>query len=102
MTLQDEAVAMMKHGSPPGAVYARLVAQGMTDNEARALVDGLVALKQQAAALDPKRLREEAIWMFWNGATADDVVRHFVTVGVAEEHARPEVDRILVAVSKMT
>jgi hypothetical protein len=51
--------------------------------------------------MDPTRLRGEAKWMFLRGASIDDVVAHFVRVGVPEEHARPEATRILSAVQKL-
>lgn len=99
--LTDEAVDLMKRGAAPAAVYERLVASGVSDPDARGLVDRLVALKRQAEARDPERLRNEAIWMFWHGAASEQVVAHFVAAGVAEEHARPEVDRIFARVQTL-
>ena len=51
--------------------------------------------------MDPTRLRHEAIGMFMRGAGIDDVVAHFVQVGVSEEHARPEAERLEVAAAKL-
>jgi hypothetical protein len=99
--LGEEAVAMMKTGVQPGVVFERLVTSGVAAEEARAYVDQLVAFKQQAEAMDPTRLRNEAIWMFWQGAPATNVVEHFVRAGVALEHAVPAVERIEADVRKM-
>ena len=99
--LQEEAVAMMKTGVPPAAVFDRLVASGVELEEARGFVDQLVAFKRQADALDPTRLRNEAIWLFWQGAPKIAVVEHFVKTGVALEHAQPQADRIEIEVRAM-
>jgi len=99
--LSEEAVAMMKTGVPPAAVFDRLVASGVEREEARAFVDQLATFKRQAEALDPKRLRNEAIWMFWQGAPSTAVVEHFVTAGVALEHALPVVEKIEAEVRSM-
>jgi len=98
---RDDAISLLKTGTPPAAIYSRLMAAGMTDAQARSMLDELLALKHKADAMDPARLRNEAIWMLWNGAPAEQVVQHFVAAGVADEHARPEVDRIAVAITKM-
>lgn len=92
---------MMKAGHHPASVFAQLRARGVADLDARAYVDQLVALKQQAAAMDPTRLREEAKWMLWQGAPAEQVVERFKSLGIAEEHARPEVERILASLRTM-
>jgi hypothetical protein len=99
--LQEDAVAMMKTGVPPAAVFDRLVASGVETEEARGFVDQLVLFKRQAEALEPTRLRNEAIWMFWQGAPKTAVVEHFVRTGVAPEHAVPAVDKIELEVRAM-
>jgi hypothetical protein len=99
--LRDEAVSMMKEHRLPDTVYAHLVSRGVDINEAHALVTELVALKQKADALDPNRLREEAKWMLFRGANVEDAVAHFVRAGIAEEHARPEIVRILALVKRL-
>lgn len=90
----DDAVNMMKNGAPPYVVYQHLVGNGVHDHEARALIDRLVMQKQQAEALDPNRLRDEAKWMLAQGAPLEHVVQHFVRAGIVEAHARPEAERL--------
>jgi hypothetical protein len=98
---RDDAIQLLKSGRAPDDVYAHLVAAGADQAEADALVGELIALKRQADAMDPARLREDAKWMLARGASEDDVVRHFVGAGIAEEHARPEAARIADAVRRM-
>jgi ribosomal protein S27AE len=96
-----EAIALLKEGRPAGEVHAQLVARGVAPDAAGTLVNELLALKQQAdaataqaAARDPKRLRQEAKWMFVRGATLADVVAYFASLGVDEVYARPEAERL--------
>jgi hypothetical protein len=99
--LRPRAIELLKAGHTPEDVHWQFVNEGADPDEVRAILTELVALLHQAAAMDPKRLRTEATWMFLRGASIDDVVLHFVRVGVAEEHARPEATKILEAVRKM-
>lgn len=85
---------MMKQGAHPHVVFGHLVTYGVDQHAARALVDQLVAFKMQADALEPNRLREEVKWMLVQGATEAQATAHLVHRGVAEEHARPEVQRL--------
>lgn len=91
----------LKQSLPPETVIAFLVSRGAGDHEARQTVAELCEQKRRADALDPKRLREEAKWMLWRGATVDHVVAHFVSLGIAEEPARAEAEKIFVAVQRM-
>jgi hypothetical protein len=84
----------MKAGHTADALHVRFVGEGEDPEEVRAVLTELVALQHQAAAMDPDRLRGEARWMFGRGASVDDVVAHFVGVGVSEAHARAEAQRL--------
>jgi hypothetical protein len=99
--VEAEAIEWMKAGAAPGEVHARLLAHGVADGNARAIVDRLVALKRQAEAMDPARMREEAKWMLFRGAPIEHVVAHFCAMGVSPEHALPEAERIAAAVRRM-
>jgi len=105
MPITDEqrttAIDMMKNERPPEAVHARLVEMGASNDEVYAFVSDLVRLKNEAAARDPARLREEAKWILIRGGTVEDVVAAFGAVGVASEHARPEAERMLALVRTM-
>jgi hypothetical protein len=100
--LRAIAIGMMKDGRPPEAVHARLCEMGGTNDEVYAFVSDLVRLKNEAAARDPARLREEAKWILLRGGTVEDVVTAFGAVGVAAEHARPEAERMLALVRTMS
>jgi hypothetical protein len=91
----------MKDGHSADALHWMFVGEGQDPNEVRTVLSELVALQHQAAAMDPKRLREEAKWMFYRGASMEDVVAHWVRAGIAEEHARPEAERIRAAAAKL-
>jgi hypothetical protein len=97
----NEAIALMKTGQPPQAAYGLLVSRGVAPEEARTAIDKLVALKREAEASDPKRLREEAKWMFMQGAGVEDVVTRFAAAGISPGHGRPEAEKILAAVRAM-
>ena len=99
--LRNRAIDLMREGHTADALHPRFVSEGEDPEEVRAVLTELVALQHQAAAMDPERLRGEARWMFLRGAPIEDVVAHFVRVGVPEEHARPEAARVLEAVRKM-
>jgi hypothetical protein len=99
--LRYRAIDLMKQGHTAEAIHQQFVAEGEHPDEVRSVLTELVALQHEAAARDPVRLRGEAKWMFLRGASVDHVVAHFATVGVAEEHARPEAERILVEVRRM-
>jgi hypothetical protein len=92
--LRTRAIELLKQGHTADAIHVMFVNEGQDPNEVRSVLTDLVALQHQAAAMDPKRLREEAKWMLFRGASVDDVVAHFVRVGVPEEHARPEAQRM--------
>jgi hypothetical protein len=92
--LTSEAVTMLKQGAAPDDVARRLIAQGAEEEEARAHVAELVRLKREAEALDPNRLRADALAMLDAGAGVAEVVRHFVGAGVAEPHAHAEAQRL--------
>ncbi len=96
-SLTNEAVAMMKRGVAPDAVRARLVELGADPAQAGALVERLVELKRQAEASDPRRLRQEAADMIAQGAPHEAALRHLTAAGIAEVHARPEIDRLFAA-----
>lgn len=51
--------------------------------------------------MDPQRLREEAKWSFYRGASLDQVVAHWAQAGIAEEHARPKAERIQAIAAKL-
>ena len=95
--LMTHAVEMMKRGVAPDAVWQHLVQLGADADQARALVQQLVALKAQADAQDPKRLLEGAAAMIRQGAPPEVALHHLTSAGIAEEHARPEIDRLLAA-----
>ena len=95
--LTNEAVALMKRGLAPDAVWARLVEIGADATGARALVDRLVELKRQAEASDPKRLLQQAAAMIAEGAPAEAALHHLTSAGIAAEHAHPEIDRLFAA-----
>jgi len=99
--LRARAIELMKQGHTADSLHEFFVAEGAHPEEVRGVLTELVALQHQAAAMDPERLRGEARWMFLRGASVDDVVMHFVRVGVPEEHARPEAARVLAIVQKM-
>lgn len=99
--LRTRAIDLMKNGHSADALHWMFVGEGQDPNEVRSVLTELVALQHQAAAMDPKRLREEAKWMFYRGAPLEDVVAHWVRAGIAEEHARPEAERIQAAAAKL-
>lgn len=99
--LRTRAIELLKQGHHADQLHWQFVNEGESPEEVRAVLTELVALQHQAAAMDPARLRHEATNMFLRGATVDDVVAHFVRVGVAEEHARPEAERIKAAAAKL-
>jgi hypothetical protein len=99
--VEAEAIEWMKAGAAPSVVYDRLLARGVADSDARAIIDKLIVLKRQAEAMDPARLREEAKWMLFRGAPIEHVVAHFTAMGITPEHARPEAERIAAAVRQM-
>lgn len=99
--LRPRAIALLKEGHTPEAVHVQLVSEGADPEEVRSVLTDLVQLMHQAAATDPERLRGEAKRMFSRGASVDDVVAHFVRVGVAEEHACSEAQRLFAAFSKL-
>jgi hypothetical protein len=99
--LRTRAIELMKEGHTADDLHVRFVAEGEDPEAVRGVLTELVALQHQAAAMDPERLRGEAKWMFLRGASVDDVVMHFVRVGVPEEHARPEAERVRAKVQKM-
>jgi len=92
---------MLRNGHVPGAVHTYLVRAGAPFDESQALVHELLHLKAQAEARDPARLREEAARMLMQGAPTEYVLQYFASVGIAEEHARPEIERIAEAVKSM-
>jgi hypothetical protein len=91
----------MKRGHTADALHWMFVGEGQDPNEVRSVLSELVALQHQAAAMDPTRLREEAKWMFYRGASMDDVLAHFARAGIAEEHARPEATRMQAVAAKL-
>lgn len=99
--LRTRAIDLMKAGHSADQVHWMFVNEGQDPNEVRGVLTELVALQHQAAAMDPARLREEAKWMFYRGAAIEDVVAHFVRAGIAEEHARPEADRLRAIAAKL-
>jgi hypothetical protein len=94
LAFRARAVDMMKQGAPPDAVWHDLVGSGLDGAQATQLVDQLLALKRAADACDPQRLRAEVLEMFWRGAPSEAALHHLLSAGIAEEHARPEVDRL--------
>lgn len=101
MPLKPRAVELLKQGQSADALHWQFVGEGYDPEEVRAVLTELVALQHQAAAMDPARLREEAKWMLFRGASIEDVVQHFVRVGIPEEHARPEAQRIEASVARL-
>lgn len=99
--LRTRAIDLMKNGHSADALHWMFVGEGQDPNEVHAVLSELVALQHQAAAMDPTRLREDAKWMFYRGAPMEDVIAHFVRAGVAEEHARPEAERMQAAAAKL-
>lgn len=104
--LTDEAVALMKRGAAPDAVLGHLVQRGADPARAGALVQRLVELKRQAEAsshagrpapIDAKRLSQEAAGMIAQGATPQAALSHLTAAGIAEVHARPEIERLYAA-----
>jgi hypothetical protein len=93
----NQAVALMKQGAPPDAVWHHLVQLGAETNQARALVEQLLELKRQAEACDPHRLRDEAAAMIRDGHPPEAALHHLTSHGIAEMHARPEIDRLVAA-----
>lgn len=93
--LTAEAVELLKQGVAPEAVHQRLVALGADPEEALAHVARLVALQREAQARDPSRLRLEVRAMLDRRVPLEDVVSYLGSLGIAEEHARPEVTRLL-------
>jgi len=92
--LRSRAIALFKDGTDPAAVFHDLVRAGAGQADADACVRELLALKAAAAAQDPTRLRAHATWMLVNGASRQDVIRYFESIGIAREHAEPEVDKL--------
>lgn len=99
--LRGRAIDLLKEGHSADDLHVRFVREGESPEEVRAVLTELVALLHQAAAMDPTRLRGEAKWMFLRGASVDDVVAHFVRVGVSEEPARAEAAKIRAAVAAL-
>ncbi|MBS2017067.1 MAG: hypothetical protein JST00_29545 [Deltaproteobacteria bacterium] len=99
--LRARAIELLKQGHHADQLHWHFVNAGEDPEEVRAVLTELVALQHEAAAMDPARLRHEATNMFLRGASVDDVVAHFVRVGVAEAHARPEAERIRAAAAKL-
>lgn len=99
--LRTRAIDLMREGHSADALHWMFVSEGQDPDEVRAVLTELVALQHQAAAMDPKRLREEAKWMFYRGASIEDVVAQWVRAGIAEEHARPEAERIRAIAAKL-
>lgn len=99
--LRSRAIALLKEGTDPAAVFHDLVRAGAGPEDADACVRELLALKAAADARDPSRLRVEASWMFVNGASKEDVIRYFESLGIAREHAAPEVEKLAAAAQQM-
>jgi hypothetical protein len=99
--IKAEAIAMLKSGRTPADVYAHVVGRGVDATTAKATVDELIALKRQADAQDPQRMRQEAKWMFVNATPVADVVAYFTSNGVPETYAAEEAERILAVVRTM-
>jgi len=93
-TLRGRAITLMKDGRTVDELRVLFVAEGASPDDVRAVLAELAELKRRAQAREPERLRGEAMRMFSHGATVDDVVAHFVRVGVQPEHARPEAERL--------
>jgi hypothetical protein len=99
--LRERAIMLMKDGRSIDELRVVFVAEGASQAEVDAVLAELASLQRKAVALDPARLRAEAQWMFTQNATVEHVVARFVQLGVAEEHARPEAERIFAALSSM-
>lgn len=99
--LRPRAIALLKEGHTAEAVHVMLVSEGADPEEVRSVLTELVALMHQAAAMDPTRLRGEAKWLYARGAPMEEVVRHFVRVGVDEIAARAEAERLYAAFEKL-
>lgn len=95
--LTNEAVALMKRGAAPDAVCGHLVQRGADPGRARALVERLLELKRQAESADPKRLLQHAAEMIAQGAPPEAALQHLTAAGIAEVHARPEIERLFAA-----
>jgi hypothetical protein len=101
LPLRPRAIALLKEGHKPEAVHWMLIQEGGSPDEVRTVLTELVALMHQAAAMDPERLRGEAKWYYAQGAPVEEVVRHFVRVGVAEDAARAEAERLYATFQKL-
>lgn len=99
--LRPRAIALLKQGQTPEAVHVQLVSGGADPEEVRSVLTELVALMHQAAAMNPERLRGEAKWLYARGAPEEEVVRHFVRVGVDEQAARAEAARLYASFQKL-
>ncbi len=99
--LRGQAIEMLKNGHVPGAVHTYLVRAGAPFEESQAMLHELLHLKAQAEAREPARLREQATWMLFQRAPVSDVLAYFTGLGIAEPHARPEIDRIAAIVPQM-
>lgn len=95
--LANHAVDLMKRGVAPELVVDQLVQLGAHPDQARSVVQQLMLLKQQAEARDPRRLLEDAAAMIRRGAPPDVALQHLMSAGIAEEHARPEIDKLFAA-----
>lgn len=95
--LTEEAISSLKQGLSEDVIVARLVRMGADAGRARAILTPLVALKREAEARDPNRLRAEAAAMIERGAPPAEIVKHLVAAGIAEEFCRAEVDRLVEA-----
>lgn len=101
LPIRPRAIALLKEGRTPEHVHVMLVSEGADPEEVRSVLTELVALMHQAAAMDPTRLRGEAKWLYARGAPVEEVVRHFVRVGVAEDAARAEAERLYASFQKL-
>ncbi|HEY8077783.1 MAG TPA: hypothetical protein VIF62_26840 [Labilithrix sp.] len=101
LPIRPRAIDLLKQGQTPEAVHVQLVSEGADPEEVRAVLTDLVALLHQAAAMDPERLRGEAKWLFLRGAPVEETARHFVRVGVEENAARAEAERLYASFSKL-
>jgi hypothetical protein len=101
LPLRPRAIALLKEGQTPEAVHVQLVSEGANPEEVQSVLTELVALLHQAAAMHPERLRGEAKWLYVRGAPMEEVVRHFVRVGVDEAAARAEAERLYATFQKL-
>jgi hypothetical protein len=60
LPLRTRAIDLMKEGHTADSLHWHFVNEGQDPNEVRSVLTELVSLQHQAAAMDPKRLREEA------------------------------------------